>query len=97
MIRRPPRSTLFPYTTLFRSLETRGLVPSRHRGRRGDIGANVAIAAGDAWALANPAGAAGDADMQASIVHRPLVDPPHPSWFGLTWQRVGKGACRGEG
>src|SRR5258708_31364815 len=23
MIRRPPRSTLFPYTTLFRSLETR--------------------------------------------------------------------------
>src|SRR5437763_3823717 len=25
MIRRPPRSTLFPYTTLFRSLETREL------------------------------------------------------------------------
>src|SRR2546426_1679781 len=24
MIRRPPRSTLFPYTTLFRSLTTRG-------------------------------------------------------------------------
>src|SRR3989440_5246980 len=24
MIRRPPRSTLFPYTTLFRSLETLG-------------------------------------------------------------------------
>src|SRR3712207_7826100 len=42
MIRRPPRSTLFPYTTLFRS---RGAVqqqgqserseqPQRHRGRR---------------------------------------------------------------
>src|SRR3712207_7830980 len=28
MIRRPPRSTLFPYTTLFRSL------PPRGRGRR---------------------------------------------------------------
>src|SRR3990172_7098786 len=27
MIRRPPRSTLFPYTTLFRSLR-RGVVPS---------------------------------------------------------------------
>src|SRR2546425_12892394 len=26
MIRRPPRSTLFPYTTLFRSLEDRQLV-----------------------------------------------------------------------
>src|SRR2546422_6384197 len=25
MIRRPPRSTLFPYTTLFRSLHERGL------------------------------------------------------------------------
>src|SRR2546422_7795205 len=25
MIRRPPRSTLFPYTTLFRSLEEQGL------------------------------------------------------------------------
>src|SRR2546422_4155778 len=30
MIRRPPRSTLFPYTTLFRSLAAR----SRRRGRR---------------------------------------------------------------
>src|SRR2546427_6649422 len=34
MIRRPPRSTLFPYTTLFRSA---GQVqpPSGHRGRAG--------------------------------------------------------------
>src|SRR3712207_7546298 len=31
MIRRPPRSTLFPYTTLFRSLVAdRGLVASGH-------------------------------------------------------------------
>src|SRR5258705_10148974 len=28
MIRRPPRSTLFPYTTLFRSAWTRALAPS---------------------------------------------------------------------
>src|SRR2546429_3521529 len=27
MIRRPPRSTLFPYTTLFRSLEMRKALP----------------------------------------------------------------------
>src|SRR3712207_625094 len=34
MIRRPPRSTLFPYTTLFRSLR---VVPRRERGaRRGE-------------------------------------------------------------
>jgi len=67
-------------------IEARGLVPTRHRGRRGDIGANVAIAAGDAWALANPAVAAVYADMQASIVHRPFVDPPIPMWFALIWQ-----------
>src|SRR6266540_7467162 len=32
MIRRPPRSTLFPYTTLFRP-------PARAAGRRGHLGA----------------------------------------------------------
>src|SRR2546427_8780508 len=46
MIRRPPRSTLFPYTTLFRSVEhitplsrlaraTSGSELCRHRARRG--------------------------------------------------------------
>src|SRR5258708_22113033 len=34
MIRRPPRSTLFPYTTLFRSPARRG-ARARRRGRRG--------------------------------------------------------------
>src|SRR2546421_8658800 len=32
MIRRPPRSTLFPYTTLFRSLELPAVGRVRHRG-----------------------------------------------------------------
>src|SRR2546422_7018497 len=31
MIRRPPRSTLFPYTTLFRSHERRQQAVARHR------------------------------------------------------------------
>src|SRR2546426_9134940 len=34
MIRRPPRSTLFPYTTLFRSLRQRGAVEGEDRGGR---------------------------------------------------------------
>src|SRR2546425_7593435 len=47
MIRRPPRSTLFPYTTLFRSplLERRhdadergGAGPPHRRGRRAGVG-----------------------------------------------------------
>src|SRR5258708_13391133 len=33
MIRRPPRSTLFPYTTLFRSIFVGGRCQSRFRGR----------------------------------------------------------------
>src|SRR5438094_6538373 len=34
MIRRPPKSTLFPYTTLFRSVKQRVVCPSRfHRCR----------------------------------------------------------------
>src|SRR5471030_3404735 len=33
MIRRPPRSTLFPYTTLFRSLHRQGWAPQPDRER----------------------------------------------------------------
>src|SRR5687767_15695820 len=33
MIRRPPRSTLFPYTTLFRSTDLRGNLGFRLQGR----------------------------------------------------------------
>src|SRR3712207_8172132 len=38
MIRRPPRSTLFPYTPLFRSLRrTGGLPPQGGEGERGAV------------------------------------------------------------
>src|SRR5260370_30132525 len=44
MIRRPPRSTLFPYTTLFRSgFSGRGAIA---RGRRPRVGAILSHAAG---------------------------------------------------
>src|SRR3712207_7837881 len=42
MIRRPPRSTLFPYTTLFRSLHD-----DRRPWQRGEVGEQVADAAVD--------------------------------------------------
>src|SRR3989442_11489506 len=35
MIRRPPRSTLFPYTTLFRSEKGISPLPAIHHGREG--------------------------------------------------------------
>src|SRR5438105_11870437 len=53
MIRRPPRSTLFPYTTLFRSCRSRrrscafGVpAPRRAAGRCGTGGAGVLIRVG---------------------------------------------------
>src|SRR5258705_5150995 len=49
MIRRPPRSTLFPYTTLFRSLRS---------GGGGGFGAGAAGAA--AWVAGIPVVAGGD-------------------------------------
>src|SRR2546430_9131153 len=37
MIRRPPRSTLFPYTTLFRSADSLSSVPRDCRARDTDV------------------------------------------------------------
>src|SRR2546430_7785919 len=58
MIRRPPRSTLFPYTTLFRSLTVQilraagvrvvGIDPLKERAILAErLGAGVALVAGD--------------------------------------------------
>src|SRR2546430_11397795 len=62
MIRRPPRSTLFPYTTLFRSQRLQDLqacaTPHAERhdihGRSGDEGANVLHIARDHNAVRGP-------------------------------------------
>src|SRR5260221_5359085 len=46
MIRRPPRSTLFPYTTLFRSRERDGIADQRQRRFKGmlDLDLHAALA-----------------------------------------------------
>src|SRR2546427_2095391 len=54
MIRRPPRSTLFPYTTLFRSV----VMEKLHR--LGAIDVRMAIAAADRIALRLPIAIVGD-------------------------------------
>src|SRR5256885_9715265 len=45
MIRRPPRSTLFPYTTLFRSIDCTSIcklaAPSASHGFQGSLGAGI--------------------------------------------------------
>src|SRR5436309_8612701 len=47
MLRRPPRSTLFPYTTLFRSLVVLGHCGSRTTARRLSVFYNLAMEAQD--------------------------------------------------
>src|SRR5438270_10056908 len=57
MIRRPPRSTLFPYTTLFRSV---GGLPEAAARRREVDGVGVAGVGGDADGPAAHRAGAGD-------------------------------------
>src|SRR2546430_8776866 len=68
MIRRPPRSTLFPYTTLFRS---RGVLQRHDRGKPGDLARGRA--AGRGWVRLHPGqerrGAAEDSSGGA-LYHR---------------------------
>src|SRR3712207_7922112 len=53
MIRRPPRSTLFPYTTLFRSSPPRALAADREpRPGRAGAGRRVVEPEGDLFASA---------------------------------------------
>src|SRR2546426_3379069 len=54
MIRRPPRSTLFPYTTLFRSYRHRGEKRPDHPERRGSAGRNVRLCDGHPLAVEGP-------------------------------------------
>src|SRR2546422_4819605 len=64
MIRRPPRSTLFPYTTLFRS-------PEDFRGRRDDGGTRRAVAV--VAERRRGSGVPLDEDRQTGL-HHPISD-----------------------
>src|SRR2546422_9077560 len=79
MIRRPPRSTLFPYTTLFRSRERRARPPLDRPGRDAGLGAQreVADRVREAQVAAEPSGrgrARGDrAEEQPAVVGAEVV------------------------
>src|SRR2546427_11418530 len=96
MIRRPPRSTLFPYTTLFRSVsDCRGECggPDLHRrGRRGAprILAGLPVAAGPAGPgllqrADGTAGGTGRAPAAPGAAQAPLC------------HEIGRASCRGRG
>src|SRR3712207_8318760 len=69
MIRRPPRSTLFPYTTLFRSLAD----PARPRLRPREMDQR------DPPVDECPTMAAGGSSPRPSLGRERQLDPPSPS------------------
>src|SRR5256885_14317629 len=91
MIRRPPRSTLFPYTTLFRSLADGLLADARHAHLADDVEPGLAgVERGDLR------GAAQKAEGVVAAVHgadfeikRPLVREPAGEARGELRAQVG--------
>src|ERR1051325_8624990 len=86
MIRRPPRSTLFPYTTLFRSGEcgARGLSSNRHLAGAGGaaelldrVGVHGGAAAAGAEIAARRAERVRPLDPDVALVEREGVAAPH--------------------
>src|SRR5579859_771922 len=68
MIRRPPRSTLFPYTTLFRSSNAVTVVPIAANSIRASPGRSVYV--GVIWHALSPSGdaRAGDRCLRATTI-----------------------------
>src|SRR5258706_11246965 len=86
MIRRPPRSTLFPYTTLFRSLRLdflpRRITRRRHTDHLARFRRGLAHTAGS-WAHAS----AGRADLAVSIRVRVALQRNSPDGRGARRRR----------
>src|SRR5438093_9853661 len=72
MIRRPPRSTLFPYTTLFRSLR-----PAAHRGEIVRLSRGVTVI--DDSYNANPDATRGALDVLARAAGEHIRSEEHTS------------------
>src|SRR5256886_15962663 len=79
MIRRPPRSTLFPYTTLFRSevVVSARAAAEAFNARGPTAGADQYALAALAYECLSGTRPAGDASPQPS--QAPAGIPPHPS------------------
>jgi LysR family hca operon transcriptional activator len=76
------------YRVIETALLTRGLDPVHRRERSLDaFSANVEIAAGHAWALANPALAVPYVTATDAIVYRPFREVPIPASVALLWRQ----------
>src|SRR2546430_13110203 len=71
MIRRPPRSTLFPYTTLFRSILQSACKGPRRRASRVSSGVDRRFRQWEDRVLRADIGWPNHRDMFAGVLHRP--------------------------
>ena len=79
MIRRPPRSTLFPYTTLFRSgaflcLEHFASAVQKHPTSEPSQTDCVKVISRITWCVISPYTAVWDSKIHAKVWHRPCQD-----------------------
>src|SRR3712207_8088478 len=75
MIRRPPRSTLFPYTTLFRSTGPRNTAAAPARGHDHDDDDEDDDDGGGNWGLLGLVGLLGLAGLARGRRHDRTADP----------------------
>jgi DNA-binding transcriptional LysR family regulator len=82
----PRQSNSVVYHLVKTALARRGLVPDHRVSRPCDAQtANLHIAAGRSWMLANEAMAATYGDGCDAIVYRPFAGPPIEFWLALLW------------
>src|SRR5258708_37431680 len=101
MIRRPPRSTLFPYTTLFRSLEeARQTTPERAAALHAERAAVLEIEGRIDEAVQACAQALALAGVDLAVVRRLGRPPPrgggHPAAPAVRGADAGGGAAGGS-
>src|SRR2546430_17502824 len=99
MIRRPPRSTLFPYTTLFRSGLSAGISPEAGEGLARDGRTSTGGPAPGAATLVPPPASRSSADPAAlhrsrewyrlDVTPEEIVPPPPPGPDGRAGGRPG--------
>src|SRR2546430_17388194 len=88
MIRRPPRSTLFPYTTLFRSLAQAGpTTPAVRPAEQASVIAGARVAAGGVLAALAPVPPPDPARAHERLARQQVLaalagaTPPSPAGF----------------
>src|SRR5258708_21619369 len=89
MIRRPPRSTLFPYTTLFRS--------DSIRCSANDSAAMAVTATGTSWILSDVRRAVTTIDCIRSEEHTSELQSPDHLVCRLLLEKKNRPACAGDG